>query len=143
MIYGTSSGMSHHAVKKIKSLLHVYSAYRKLDLEVAKILSWSYLTNEKPEIGDWVGLSPQDKIEIVPFFSEEYNEATKFVNYLKNKFPQLELIEYYIHQESKFSFEWIYTIKSGQKKRIVLMEDEKEVLGLIKSAIHVHNFFDY
>jgi hypothetical protein len=130
------------ATQKIKALLHLKKDERKLDLEIAKMLGWSYLTNEKTELGDWVGLSPSDQIEVIPFFTQDANESQKLINFLIKKFPNLEYIPNGFPADNIFTFEWNFTKKSGHKNRIYYAENENETLGLIKSVLHVYQFLN-
>jgi hypothetical protein len=134
--------MSKTDIRKIKALLHIYNGDRKLDLEIAKIMGWSFLTNQKPEIGDWVGLSPSEHEEIIPFFSDDYDDLMKFVDFIKLKDPGLELVENCFPPDKEFFHEWKFMRKSGHKSTISTFSHSNYSYGLARCSVNAYKFLN-
>jgi hypothetical protein len=115
---------------KVKTLLGLYKD-RDLDIQIAKIMGWHYLTDEKQELADWVGVSPLDAVDCVPFYSSDYEQAQKFVEFVKTKYwdLKLEFNESYDHKQKLYYCQFEYTTRSGHKRSAYVSgKDESFIL---------------
>jgi hypothetical protein len=125
----------------IKSILRLHP-YREMDIAIVKkVMKWKKVCKVNNELGDWVGINPETKLqELVPNFSSNLDLANTCVYQLLDDHPDLSFKNYSEEDEHVCVFNYKINNKTKQLA-LVRGSDLNQILCQV--SLDVLDFLEY